>query len=238
MYKPLLASEFLKIKRRWVWFLVALGPIGVITIQGFNFGLRYDYLTEFYKDDLWGGLLLNIQSFLTPVIILGSTIIASMIANVDHQSTSWKHLISLPIRKRQIVITKFIVSVLLLSVSCILLSIGSTLLGIGLDFGLSIPWIEVIKASFYPFLATLPILAIQLWISVIYHNQGVAITVGILGVVIGMFGKLLPDWLLWKWPSLINEAKDPIINVYLGIIVGFVLFILLTIHFVRKDVEK
>jgi lantibiotic transport system permease protein len=238
MYKPLLASEFLKIKRRWVWFLVALGPIGVITIQGFNFGLRYDYLTKIYADDLWGGLLLNIRLFLTPVIILGSTIIASMIANVDHQSTSWKHLISLPIRKRQIVITKFIASALLLSVSCILLSIGSTLLGIGLDFGLAIPWIEVIKTSFYPFLATLPILAIQLWVAVIHRNQGVSITIGILGMMLGMYAPLLPDWLLWKWPSLMNEAGNPTINVYLGIMVGFVLFILLTIHFVRKDVEK
>ncbi|GGE83351.1 ABC transporter permease [Priestia taiwanensis] len=238
MYKRLLASEFLKIKRRWVWFLVVLGPIGVLILQGLNFGLRYDYLTNLYKDDLWGGFLRTVQLFLTPVIILGSTIIASMVANVDHQSTSWKHLVSLPIRKRHIVGTKFIVSVLLLSVSCILLSIGSTLLGIGLNFGTDFPWTEVIKTSFYPFLAALPILAIQLWISVIQQNQGLAITVGIIGMIIGLFGPLLPDWFLWTWPSLMNETGNQLTNVYLGILVGLILFILLTIHFVRKDVEK
>lgn len=56
-----LAADFLKIRRTLVWFLVLLGPVGVVGLQAVNFGLRYDYLTKQYANDLWYALLSNIQ---------------------------------------------------------------------------------------------------------------------------------------------------------------------------------
>ncbi|WP_171903155.1 ABC transporter permease, partial [Bacillus mycoides] len=124
MYKSLLASEFLKLKRKWVWFLIMIAPIGVIVLQAINFSLRYDYLIEKYKNDLWGGLLSNVQSLSLPAILLGITIITSIIAHLEHSSTSWKHLLILPIEKRKIFIAKFILSFILLFISCFILFIG------------------------------------------------------------------------------------------------------------------
>lgn len=237
MYKPLLASEFLKIKRKWVWFLIALGPIGVIGLQALNFLLRYDYLTNLYKADLWGGLLLNIGSFVPPVIILGAAIITSIIANIEHQSTSWKHLLSLPIKKRQVFIAKFILSFSLLTLSCCLLMIGTIILGLCLRFGTSIPWFTLLKTSFSPYLAALPVLAGQLWIAITYRNQGVALTFGVLGAILAMYATGLPDWFIWKWPSLLNHWDNPMINVWLGIGIGIVIFFIETMDFVRRDVN-
>lgn len=55
-----LSADWLKIRGRSIWFLAALGPIGLAAMQGLNFGLRYDYLMKSYAADPWGGLLENV----------------------------------------------------------------------------------------------------------------------------------------------------------------------------------
>ncbi|HEY2493082.1 MAG TPA: hypothetical protein VGI33_09245 [Paenibacillus sp.] len=61
MMARVLASDLAKIRRTAIWFLVFLGPVGVIALQAVNFGLRYDYLTDLYAADLWAGVLMNVQ---------------------------------------------------------------------------------------------------------------------------------------------------------------------------------
>ncbi|WP_265939472.1 ABC transporter permease [Bacillus thuringiensis] len=235
MYKSLLASECLKLKRKWIWFLIVIAPIGVIILQSINFHLRYDFLTEKYKSNLWGGLLSNIQSLSLPAILLGITIITSILAHLEHSSTSWKHLLILPIEKRKIFVTKFILSFSLLLLSCLILFIGSVFLGINLKFGNSIPWLEVIKISFFPYISSLPIFALQLWLSIVYKNQGITLMVGVLGTVVAMFSNSLPDWILWKFPSIASQSNTVIIC---GIIVGMLLLFIATFDFVKRDVDK
>ncbi|MCI0768124.1 ABC transporter permease [Bacillus sp. TL12] len=235
MYRSLLASEVLKLKRKWVWFLIMIAPIGVIVLQAINFSLRYDILIEKYKNNLWGGLLSNIQSLSLPAILLGITIITSIIAHLEHKSTSWKHLLLLPIEKRKIFIAKFILSFSLLFVSCSILFIGSICLGIGLDFGYSIPWSEVIKISFFPYFSALPILALQLWLSIVYKNQGITLMVGVLGTVLALFSDSLPDWIIWKFPLLASQSNT---TTLLGATVGILLILIATFDFVRRDVDK
>ncbi|MES9698081.1 MULTISPECIES: ABC transporter permease [Bacillus] len=235
MYKSLLASEFLKLKRKWVWFLIMIAPIGVIVLQAINFSLRYDYLIEKYKNDLWGGLLSNVQSLSLPAILLGITIITSIIAHLEHSSTSWKHLLILPIEKRKIFIAKFILSFILLFISCFILFIGSIFLGIGLDFGYSIPWSKVIKISFFPYFSALPVLALQLWLSIVYKNQGITLIVGVLGTVLALFSESLPDWIIWKLPLLASKSNT---TTLLGATIGVLLILIATFDFVRRDVDK
>ncbi|WP_456276230.1 ABC transporter permease [Bacillus sp. AK128] len=239
MLSRLLAAEFLKVKRKWAWFLIFLGPFGVIALQAVNFGVRYDYLTNQYKDDLWGGLLNNVQAFTPAVLIMGMAIITSIVAQTDHENRSWKHLLSLPINKYTLLLAKFFLSVLMLGVSSILLAIGTVILGIALKFGVNtVPFIEIVKIAFYPYLAALPILAVQLWIAVIYSHQGVAITVGILGAMFSTYSFKMPDWVIWKWPSLMNQWETPIYSVYFGIMTAIVIFLVSSLHFNIRDVEE
>lgn len=43
--------------------------------------------------------------------------------------------------------------------------------------------------------------------------------------------------MIWKWPSLMNESDEPIINVLLGVGVGLVLYIAGMLDFMRRDVK-
>ncbi|MXO77044.1 ABC transporter permease subunit, partial [Paenibacillus sp. OT2-17] len=101
-----LTADLLKARRKGIWFLVFLGPLGLVAMQALNFGLRYDYLIPRYKGHLWESLMDNIAMFVPLALVLGATMVASMLANVEHMSNSWKQLLALPISKFSVYMAK------------------------------------------------------------------------------------------------------------------------------------
>lgn len=235
MYKKMFQAEFLKIKKKWVWFLVALGPIGVVGLQALNFLLRYETLSEQYGNNMWEALGMFVLGFVPPVLILGMTIITSILASIEHEHASWKQLLATPVRKRDLFGTKFAVGGLLMFVSCLVLFAGMIGVGLAFDFGPEIPWSFLLIISFFPYLAAMPIMALQVWLAIVYENQGIALTVGVLFAVISFFSSDLPSWLPISWPTL-QTGVHPIVIALLGVILGMFIFITGLNHFVRKDV--
>jgi lantibiotic transport system permease protein len=236
MIAQVLAADFIKIKRKAIWFLVFLGPFGVIALQAANFGLRYDWLVSQYQDDLWGALLENIHFLGVPAILFGMTVLTSMIAGIEHQMNSWKQVLALPVSRFSVYIAKFILIALLLLVSCTLLAVGSIGLGIALKFGTDFPIVDILQKSYYPLLAGLPILALQLWLSITMKNQAVPLTVGIVGTISSLWAVMLPDWVIWKWPLLINKANIPEYSVIAGVSLGILVLACSVFNFTRRDV--
>lgn len=237
MIAQVLAADFIKIRRKAIWFLVFLGPIGVIALQAANFGLRYDWLVSQYQDDLWGALLENIHFLGVPAILFGTTILASMIAGIEHQMNSWKQVLALPVSRFHVYLAKFILNTFLMLVSCSILAVGSIGLGLALKFGTDFSIGDVLQKSFYPLFAGLPILALQLWLSITMKNQAIPLTVGIVGTIVSMFAMALPDWMIWKWPLLINEANIPEYSVIAGVSIGVLLLACSVFDFIRRDVK-
>lgn len=236
MIGNLLRADFLKIKRKGLWLLAFLGPFGVIALQMVNYGVRKDYLLN-QSDDDWEYFLEYVHSFTPLALVLGIAILTSFMASIENETNAWKQLISLPVSKMSVYLSKFMVLGSLLFVSSLLLGVFSLGYGILLNLGDQIPYLELLKYSFYPYLAALPILALQLWISSVSQNQGIPITTGVLGVIFAYSAFILPDWMIWKWPSLMNEWDEPLINVMLGIGVGTLLYIVGMLDFTRRDVK-
>lgn len=236
MIGKLLRADFLKIKRKGLWFLSFLGPFGVIALQMVNYGVRKDYLLN-QSDDDWGYFIEYVHSFTPLALVLGIAILTSFMASIENETNAWKQLISLPVSKMSVYLSKFMVLGSLLFVSSLLLGVFSLGYGILLNLGDQIPYLELLKYSFYPYLAALPILALQLWIASVSQNQGIPITTGVLGVIFAYSAFILPDWMIWKWPSLMNEWDEPLINVMLGIGVGILLYIVGMLDFTRRDVK-
>ncbi|MBO1001351.1 ABC transporter permease [Pseudogracilibacillus auburnensis] len=236
MIGKLIMADFLKMKRKGFWFLAFLGPFGVIALQMVNYGVRKEYLLTQSEDD-WGYYLLNVNSFTPLAIVLGIAIVTSAIASVENETNAWKQLLALPISKKTVFLSKFMVLAFLLLVSSALLSIFTLGYGMYLNFDQEIPYSDIIIFSFYPYFAALPILALQLWIATVSNNQGIPITTGILGTIITYSSASLPDWLIWKWPAVMLEWEEPIRIVMLGFGFGFLLFIVGMIDFVRRDVK-
>jgi len=236
MIENLLSSDFLKIKRKGFWLLAFLGPFGVVALQMVNYGVRKDYLLQQSNDD-WGYYLGNVQSFTPLALVLGIAILTSFMASIENETNAWKQLIALPVTKMGVYLSKFTVLACLLLFSSILLMVFTLAFGLVLDLGSVVPYLDIVQYSFYPFLASLPILALQLWVSTVSQNQGIPITVGILGFILTYSAFFLPDWVIWKWPSLMNDANEPVQNVLLGVGVGCLLYVVGMIDFTRRDVK-
>ncbi|MDA3129502.1 ABC transporter permease [Aliibacillus thermotolerans] len=236
MLRQLLVADFLKIKRKGFWLLTFLGPLGVVALQMVNYGLRKDYLLQ-QSDNDWEYYLSNVHSFTPLALILGIAIFTSIIANIENETNAWKQLVSLPVSKMSVYLSKFTALASLLLVSSILLMVFTLLFGVFLDLGEEIPYVELFQYSFYPYFAALPILSLQLWIAIVSKNQGIPITTGVLGVVFAYSAYYLPDWMIWKWPSLMNAWGEPVVNALLGVGLGCVLYLVGMFDFVRRDVK-
>lgn len=239
MLMRLLAADWLKLRRTPVRLLAVLGPLGVVTLMGVNYGLRYDWLMESTKHDPWGIYLRNIAALALPTLFVGLALVASMIAGLEHRTFAWKQLLALPVRRGQVFFSKFLLVALLLLGSSTLLAAGTLGLAalIGLDFA-ALPRGMFFELMYYPYLAVMPFVALQLWLSVGMANQAVPLTVGIAGTVFSMFGgSRFGDWFPYRWPTLENAAGEPFYSALYGILLGAVLLGAGTVHFIRKDVR-
>lgn len=243
MLLRILSSEFLKIRRKLIWLLVVLGPLGAVGLQILNYGLRWDYLVRPRDSaELWGDALQSIASLALPALLIGLAIVASMTAGIEHQMNAWKMTLALPVKKRQVFAGKFLLTALLLLAASALLAIFSLAFGLTLNslVGLDgpVPYGDLLRASFYPYLAAMPLVALQSWLSVTMQNQAVPLTVGIVGMIVSMFGAFrFPDWVPYKWPAFVNEWPHPLYAVGAGLALGLVILLLGMGEFVRKDVR-
>ncbi|WP_145050205.1 MULTISPECIES: ABC transporter permease [Paenibacillus] len=230
-----LSSDWLKIRGKGIWFLVFLAPIGLTLMQALNFGLRLDYLKGIYGGDLWEGLLENVIVFVPLALMLGATIISSMMANVEHEQGSWKQLLALPISRPAVYLAKFIMTCVLLIISCLLLSIGTV--GLGLIFGFDasvIPWISIVKLGILPLAGALPVLSVELWLTMVSKNQALPVTFGIVLAVTGMFSLTISPHFPLAWSMM--AWKGSLIYPALGLGVGILIMLMGMVHFSRKDV--
>ncbi|WP_255259645.1 ABC transporter permease [Lentibacillus sp. CBA3610] len=141
------------------------------------------------------------------------------------------------VSKMAVYLSKFMVLLLLLFVASVLLLDFNTGFGMYLDLGDHIPYLEAVKFSFYPLMAALPVLALHLWIALVSRHQGIPVTMGVIGVILAYMAYNLPDWLIWKWPALMNGWAEPATIIWLGIGCGLFLYAAGMVHFVRKDVS-
>lgn len=235
MWKSL-ASDFIKMKRKMIWFLIVLGPFGVVALEAVNFGLRYDYLTKRYEADLWGGLIGEASYMAIPALMLGLTIIASMIAGIEHQTNAWKQLLALPISKFRAFTGKFAVMAILLFFSSTLLLIGVIILGISLKFGTDISFVSLLKMAYFTYFASMPFIAFQLWLSITMKNQATPLTIGILSTIVSMGSLKFPVWFPWKWLYW-DSWGYPIYSALAGLGLGIIIYFIGMFDFGRKDVQ-
>ena len=232
-----LSSDWLKIRGKGIWFLVFLAPLGLTAMQALNFGLRLDYLKEQYAGNLWGGLLENVIVFVPLALMLGATILSSMIAGVEHEQGSWKQLLALPIPRPAVYLAKFLLACMLLIVSCVLLT--TSVVGLGLIFGFDvkdIPWAQALKLGLMPLAGALPVLSIELWLTMVSRNQALPVTFGIVLAITGMFSLSLSPQFPLAWSQIAWSAPNPYLYAGMGVALGIMIMLAGMMHFSRKDV--
>ncbi|WP_047986022.1 ABC transporter permease [Ornithinibacillus californiensis] len=236
MISKLVQTEFMKLRRKGIWFLTFLGPFGVVALQMVNYGLRKDWFISQGTYE-WFYYVRNVSAFTPFALILGIVILTSFMASIESETKAWKQVMALPVTKWSVYIAKYTTLVALLMIACLLLVIFTLCFGLYLGFDGNVPYLDIIKYSYYPFIAALPVLGLQLWLATVSQNQGLPITLGVLGVILSYMAYFLPDWMIWKWPSLDNAWDEPLVNVGLGLAVGLGIYLIGMIDFIRRDVK-
>lgn len=232
-----LSSDWLKIRGKGIWFLVFLAPIGLTAMQALNFGLRLDYLKEQYAGNLWGGLLGNVVIFVPLALMLGATILSSMIAGIEHEQGSWKQLLALPISRPAVYLAKFLLACVLLIISSLLLTAGVIGLGLVLGFDAKeIPWAQALKLGLMPLAGALPVLSIELWFTLVSKNQALPVTFGIILAITGMFSLTISPHFPLAWAQMAWSSPTPYLYAGMGVGLGILIMLTGMMHFSRKDV--
>jgi len=205
--KALLSTEWLKLRKTKIMPFVLLGPILVFLIA-FNVnvsapewtGMKYIY--AFINANIAYGVL---------VLPLMSGILATLICRYEHQAGGWKQLFALPTTRGKVYIAKFTVVSIIVLVMQLLVLLAMLAVGLIKQYGEPIPLDLLLRVSLGGWAATLPLIALILWLSTLFHSLAAPFAVNVIFTIPNMLvlnSKYAPFY-PWSQPFLM-------MNVYSG----------------------
>ncbi|KEO82462.1 ABC transporter permease [Tumebacillus flagellatus] len=234
----ILASDSLKLRRTWIVALTLLTPVGLMALMTAAYTVSYDTLVKPGQDN-WATLIQILHVLTVFSLMLGSGILASIFLGIEHQGHTWKQLMALPISRFQLLVGKFLWLAAMLGISSLLLAVGYVLFGLGFDLGPT-PWKMILTECFAPCLAVLPVLALQVWLSSVFHNQALPVLLSVVGMLLSGSASLLPSWLPWSYPqyaSPVGHDPKPWLFALLGLGVACAVVLAGASHFAKREVK-
>ncbi|WP_257349895.1 ABC transporter permease [Pseudalkalibacillus decolorationis] len=195
--------EFLKIKRSKLLILATFLPL-FAALQGGLFAVDM----KGKEEDLWHfvylGAMTQFSWFIFPLLI---TIILSIIARIEHHHDGWKQLFSLPVERENVYFSKLLIGFALIIYSVIVYTVGLIIAGISVGADSSIPYDMIVQRPFLVIVASLPIIAIQFYVSMRFSHVGVPLMVGIgLALPSMLIANSAKYWIYYPWTYPITSA--------------------------------
>ena len=198
-------ADFLKLKKSGIFWMLLITSCFIPIVNALLAILIAD-LTKGNSDQAWSSIIENnfkgYGGFFFPLLII---LLAARITQLEHKNNTWKLIETLPIKKRSIYFSKWLLLVLMSLFSLIILFASSILCGLLVHF--IIPEIEILTSPF-PFkisllfivrlwIATLGLAALQLAISTVVKNFITPFIIGLIGIIAaGIINTFFPlDWL-------------------------------------------
>lgn len=238
-----LDAETLKMKRTLALALVLIMPLAIclldlaILLENSHFQTDATY-------DVWEFLLRNNVGFWGVLMLpLFITLETALVAALDHNAQSWKHVYALPLPRWSVYMAKQLVNVALIALSMGVVALGTMLTGVFIQVsGLLpdgrilpvFPWGTLLHSLLLLFLASWLMIAIHTWVSLRWHSFTVASAVGIVATVVGFIIINSDDYSLifpWSLPlrvagALVMGTPEAPLSLVLGLVggIGFALF--------------
>jgi lantibiotic transport system permease protein len=247
---PVIRTDFKKMSK--LNFIIVIGIPIVVVLMGWGI-FQGGAMNEIGRS--WKTLLMQLTTITTFLVPMGITIIGCSLANTEHKARAWKLMFALPVTRRSIYLSKFFYLIGFMLLVSLLLCAGIILIGVTLNLPGSIPLFLILKQIFYPFLASIPIMAFQLWLSLSIRNQAFPMIIGIFTAIFSytftVFSSAIGNILFWAYPSLASPLKPLIENgsfngvgysssawlyALLGAGIGLIFIYIGMKHFIRKDV--
>lgn len=251
MIRSIFWADRLKLRRTSLPAILVLVPLLVLAYELVNLTYRADYVVRqaalFKAQSMWEFLLYDNSLLYGLGFPLAATIVTSMIVNIEHQSNSWKAILAQPISKVGIYMSKFAWTILGLTFSASIFFVGTILLGKGLGFEGKMPLWLIFADSYSILITTLPMIAFQFWLSIVFKNQAFPIIVGAILSIMGLFlaAGSTTRWLPLAYPVQSSTVTlqyeglgyngDLPAYITINILVGIVLLVIGMIDFRRRE---
>lgn len=243
-FLSLCASERLKMSRSYIWLLILISPMFVFLLA---------LTTDISKPMPWIDLFVQSTTlhgiFMLPIL---SGLLPAFICRYEHTGGGWKQLLSLPVARSQVYFSKFTIVLTLLALSQLLILGALLSAAFILSIGEPIPWGQLLGSLVGGWLACLPLVALQLGVSLIWSSFAaplainVALTIpNILIANSAQFGPFYP-WaqpVLAMMPRVSQEVYQfgafnlPLENLMITVLGSFILFLSAGLmHFCLKEI--
>lgn len=99
-----------------------------------------------------------------------------------------------------------------------------------------IPWSQALKLGLMPLAGALPVLSIELWLTLVSKNQALPVTFGIILAITGMFALSISPQFPLAWAQMAWSAPNAYLYAGMGAGLGILIMLMGMMHFSRKDV--
>lgn len=241
--KNVLYVERLKLKRSKVWLLYFMGPLLGVFLAYINFFKNYDLFMQPGDNEwieVWTQVALFMGPFVLPIIV---GIYAALVCRSEHIGGGWKQLLALPIKHSEIFLGKFLTVVKMVVITMLILLIF--FIGFGYIKGVegSLPIFTILGFMIRGILACLPLILLQLIISIRAKTFGIPLAVSIVFTLPAIIVASTPLGQIYPWtqPMLAMSPEDesPIQSYFLfyTLVIGaFIVFLIYGLrNFTKRD---
>lgn len=172
----LMQAEWYKLRKTNILPILLTGPFVGIIIGLFS---NTDMLQGSVNQ--WSGILLMMNlTYALLFLPLITGILAGILCRYEHQAGGWKQLLSLPVSREQVFVTKYFL--LMFLILAIQLLYFTSIIGVGIARGFtdSFPMEIVWKSILGGWIATFPLAALQLWMSTMFKSFAASFSVNVI----------------------------------------------------------
>ncbi|MBS4207351.1 ABC transporter permease [Bacillus sp. FJAT-50079] len=172
----ILQSEWFKLRKSKMLPIIFTGPL-----IGIFIGLTTNVIDIGVEVNEWYLSLLSMN--LTYAILflpLITGVLASTICRYEHQSGGWKQLLAMPVTRGRVFFSKYILLMILVMSMQILYLAAVYTVGMVKGFVDPFPINIVWKSIFGGWVATLPLVALQLWMSILFKSFAAPFAVNVI----------------------------------------------------------
>jgi len=236
----ILRSEWLKLRKSNIWLLILVSPI-LTTMLGM----------VSRRDEGWLYLLSEMSALHAMLFIpLLTGVFAAFVCRYEHAGGGWKQVLALPVSRTSLYVAKLSVVAALMAAMQLLFLAGLLALGAVKGIQESVPWMEIGRSLLGGWVASLPLAALQMAVSVAWASFAAPLALNVIFTLPNMlvansadYGPYYP----WAQPMLtmiprekgygfgaFNVPLDTLLYVIVG---GFLLFFISGLtYFRRKEI--
>ncbi|MGM7636722.1 ABC transporter permease [Bacillus sp. Hm123] len=241
----LLKTELQKQKRGFLLLFLLIIPSGTTLAMFLDMNLRYDYLMSIAEkgESSWDVLLFENHGTLgwgvfLPLFI---SIIFFFIFQVEHQQNSWKSLLSMPVHKSSVYLSKWLAGLMYTSLLIVLNTAGLVLVGKIMEFPEAVDWSGYGMYVVNQIVLALAVIALQQWLSSWMKNliYPVAIAFGglICGTILSFHSEMSAKILPYSYINLADGRLTEPSGVFMYSLLFATLFLLIgSLQFQKKDI--